>query len=43
MRYFGGLSLEEVADALQISVITVKRDWKKARAFLYSALHSNAG
>jgi len=43
MRYFGGLSLEEVADALQISVITVKRDWKKARAFLYSALHCNAG
>jgi RNA polymerase sigma factor (TIGR02999 family) len=43
LRYFGGLSLEEVADALQISVITVKRDWKKARAFLYSALHVNAG
>jgi RNA polymerase sigma factor (TIGR02999 family) len=43
MRYFGGLSLEEVADALQISLITAKRDWKKARAFLYSALHCDAG
>jgi len=43
MRYFGGLSLDEVADALQISPATAKRDWKKARAFLYGALHGNAG
>jgi RNA polymerase sigma factor (TIGR02999 family) len=43
MRYFGGLSLDEVADALQISLVTAKRDWQKARAFLYSALHGNAG
>jgi RNA polymerase sigma factor (TIGR02999 family) len=43
MRYFGGLSFEEVADALQISPVTAKRDWKKARAFLYDALHCNAG
>ena len=43
MRYFGGLSLEEVADALQISLVTAKRQWKKARAFLYSALQCNAG
>lgn len=43
MRYFGGLSLDEVADALQISLVTAKRDWQKARAFLYRALHANAG
>lgn len=43
MRYFGGLSLEEIADALQISVVTAKRDWKRARAFLYGALHRHAG
>ena len=38
MRYFGGLSLEEAADALRISLATAKRDWQKARAFLYRCL-----
>jgi len=38
LRFFGGLSEEEVADALEISVPTVKRDWRKARAFLYQQL-----
>jgi RNA polymerase sigma factor (TIGR02999 family) len=38
MRYFGGLSLEEVAGVLQISLATAKRDWQKARAFLYRNL-----
>ena len=40
MRYFGGLSVEEVAQVLQTSVATVKRDWQKARAFLYRDLQS---
>jgi RNA polymerase sigma factor (TIGR02999 family) len=40
MRYFGGLELDEIADALAISPATVKRDWQKARAFLFSALRS---
>jgi RNA polymerase sigma factor (TIGR02999 family) len=39
MRYFSGLSLEEIAGALQISLATAKRDWQKARAFLYRSLH----
>jgi RNA polymerase sigma-70 factor (ECF subfamily) len=34
LRYFGGLSVEETADALHISPATVKRDWSVARAFL---------
>jgi RNA polymerase sigma factor (TIGR02999 family) len=34
LRYFGGLSLEETADALDVAPATVKRDWNVARAFL---------
>ncbi|HJZ97181.1 MAG TPA: ECF-type sigma factor [Candidatus Solibacter sp.] len=38
MRYFGGLSVEEVADALNISTRTVKRDWAAAKGWLHAAL-----
>ncbi|HEV2462579.1 MAG TPA: sigma-70 family RNA polymerase sigma factor [Acidobacteriaceae bacterium] len=34
MRYFGGLSIEETAEALGISIITVNRDWRLARTWL---------
>lgn len=34
LRYFGGLSVEETAEALNISSVTVKRDWVAARAWL---------
>jgi RNA polymerase sigma-70 factor, ECF subfamily len=34
MRYFGGLSIEETAEALSVSVITVNRDWRLARTWL---------
>jgi RNA polymerase sigma factor (TIGR02999 family) len=34
MRYFGGLSIEETAQALGVSVITVNRDWRLARTWL---------
>jgi RNA polymerase sigma factor (sigma-70 family) len=34
LRYFGGLSVEETAEALQVSPQTVMRDWKLARAWL---------
>jgi RNA polymerase sigma-70 factor, ECF subfamily len=37
-RYFGGLTEEETALALDLSVRTVKRDWAKARSWLYLAL-----
>jgi RNA polymerase sigma factor (TIGR02999 family) len=35
LRFFGGLSVEECAGILATSPRTVKRDWQKARAFLY--------
>lgn len=34
LRYFGGLSVEEAAEVLGISVDTVTRDWRRAKAFL---------
>ena len=38
-RFFGGLSVEETAETLGISVRTVKRDWILAKAWLYRKLH----
>jgi RNA polymerase sigma factor (TIGR02999 family) len=38
LRYFAGLSIEETANALDISPATVKNEWKFARAWLYRAL-----
>jgi RNA polymerase sigma factor (TIGR02999 family) len=38
LRYFGGLSEEEAAEALKISTRTVRRDWSVARAWLYREL-----
>jgi RNA polymerase sigma factor (TIGR02999 family) len=40
LRYFGGLSVEEVAEALRISPETAKRDWKMAKAWLLRELTS---
>ncbi len=38
LRYFGGLSIAETAEALAISDATVKRDWRTARAWLHRAM-----
>ena len=38
MRFFGGLDLQETADALNVSVATVRRDWSMARAWLHREL-----
>lgn len=38
MRFFGGLSVEETAEVLKISPVTVKRDWRAARTWLYREL-----
>jgi len=38
LRYFGGLTEEEVAELLDISVRTVKREWSMARAWLFAEL-----
>ena len=40
LRYFGGLTVEEVAEALEISPATVKRHWTVARAWLHKELSS---
>jgi len=38
LRFFGGLSLEETAEALKISARTVQREWSLAQAWLYREL-----
>ncbi len=38
LRYFGGLTMEEIAEVLKIHVNTVTRDWTAARAWLLAAL-----
>lgn len=43
LRYFGGLSVEEAAEVLKVSPVTVMRDWSMAKAWLYRALRREAG
>jgi RNA polymerase sigma-70 factor, ECF subfamily len=38
MRYFGGLTMEEIAEVLKVHVNTVTRDWSAARAWLFATL-----
>jgi RNA polymerase sigma factor (TIGR02999 family) len=38
LRFFGGMSVDETAEALGVSPITVKRDWSTAKAWLYRAI-----
>jgi len=38
MRFFGGLSVEETAEALKVSTVTVMRDWSTAKVWLYREL-----
>lgn len=38
LKYFSGLSVRQVADALDVSVSTVNREWKKAKTLLYMKL-----
>lgn len=42
LRFFGGLSLEETAESLKVSVGTVKRDWSFAEAWLYKEMGGGA-
>jgi RNA polymerase sigma factor (sigma-70 family) len=41
LRYFGGMSVEETAEVLGVSGITVKREWLKAKAWLYREIHKS--
>jgi len=42
LRYFGGLNQDEIAEVLKISIVTVRRDWVFAKAWLYTELHNAA-
>jgi RNA polymerase sigma factor (TIGR02999 family) len=42
LRFFGGLSLEETAEVLRVSVSTVRRDWRMAQAWLHQQLCEKA-
>jgi RNA polymerase sigma-70 factor, ECF subfamily len=43
MRFFGGLSVEETAEVLQVSPVTVRRDWSLAKVWLYRELGRGGG
>ena len=40
LKYFGGLNQDEIAHVLKISIVTVRRDWVFARAWLHTELRS---
>ncbi|HEX8734904.1 MAG TPA: sigma-70 family RNA polymerase sigma factor [Pyrinomonadaceae bacterium] len=41
LKFFGGLSVEETAEVLQVAPITIMREWQKAKAWLYRELSQN--
>jgi RNA polymerase sigma-70 factor, ECF subfamily len=41
LRYFGGLSIEETAEVIGVSVPTINRQWRTAKAWLYGQLSDN--
>ena len=43
LRYFAGLSIEETAEVLGISPTTVRREWRRAKAWLYRAIAGGGG
>src|SRR5437899_2145338 len=43
LRYFGGLTVEEAARVLGVSLTTVRREWTSAKAYLYGELKTGHG
>jgi RNA polymerase sigma factor (TIGR02999 family) len=43
LRFYGGLSVEEIADVLGISAPTVKREWRAAKAWLHRTIREEVG
>ena len=43
MKFFAGLTIDEIAEALDISTATVKREWHVARAWLHKELRTQIG
>jgi len=42
LSYFGGLQHDEIAEVLKVSIVTIRRDWVFARAWLYNELRNAA-
>jgi DNA-directed RNA polymerase specialized sigma subunit len=42
LRFFGGLSVEETAEVLKVTPMTVTRDWKTAKAWLHREISNEA-
>ena len=42
LRFFGGLNFDETAEVLKVSAVTVARDWRTARAWLYREMSGDA-
>jgi DNA-directed RNA polymerase specialized sigma24 family protein len=42
MRYFAGLTVEQIASSFGVNERTIRRDWEKARLLLYAALHDRS-
>ena len=40
LKYFGGLNYDEMAEVLKVSPVTVRRDWRFAKAWLHTQLHN---
>ena len=40
LKYFGGLNYDEMAEVLKISPVTVRRDWRFAKAWLFTQLQN---
>jgi RNA polymerase sigma factor (TIGR02999 family) len=43
LRFFGGLTMDEIAEVLDVSLATVEREWSFSRAWLYDAIEGNGG
>lgn len=43
LRYFGGMSVKETAEALGVSEVTVMRDWRAAKAWLFRTISHGEG
>jgi RNA polymerase sigma factor (TIGR02999 family) len=43
MRFFGGLSVEETAEVLKVSPVTVRREWSSTKVWLYRELAGGTG
>ena len=43
MLFFGGLSVDETAEVLKVSPVTVRRDWSTAKVWLYGAMTGRTG